>query len=264
MDQKIGEGQFGEVFRATWHRGRQDIPVAIKKLRIRGITSTVQRQIEAMKVLTNLYIVTLYGVSENPRTNEILIITELMENGDLRTWLKNLPNLPEYSTLVRFAKDIARGMSYLEFRNYVHRDLACRNILVGPGARRVRIADFGLSTILNPADEGQRQEARLDKLATRWLAPELLGDQAEYSLKSDVWSFGILLIELWQKGRDPYENEHRAWIQGAVRTGYVHEKPTDCSDDFYQSIICQCLKFESNDRPTFSAIRTLLETWQCS
>jgi hypothetical protein len=263
IEQKIGQGQFGEVFRANWYKGGRSIPIAVKKLHIRGMTNIVEREIEAMKKLTNLNIVTLYGISQNPITNDIILVTELMENGDLKSWLKRLINLPEYSILVRFSKDISSGMAYLEYRNYVHRDLACRNILLGPCGNKVKIADFGLSTIVDTGDTDLRQEAHSQKLPTRWLAPELLDNQAAYSIKSDVWSFGILLIELWLKGGDPYGEEHPAWIHSAVSAGHIHKKPTDCPDDFYQSVICQCLKFEANDRPSFSALRRLLEKWQC-
>jgi fyn-related kinase len=154
-------------------------------------------------------------------------------------------------------------MIYLEFRNYVHRDLACRNILLGPHENFVKIADFGLSTIVDTGDTDQRQQAQSEKLPIRWLAPELLDNQAAYSIKSDVWAFGILLIELWLKGGDPYSEEHLAWIQAAVMAGHVHKKPTDCPDDFYESVICQCLKFKANDRPSFSALKQLFDKWQC-
>ena len=261
IDRKIGQGDFGEVSAATWHRGRAIISVAVKKLIIRGVTTTVEREIEAMKKLRNIYIVTLYGISQNPTTDEILIVTELMENGDLKSWLKQSSDLPQYSTLLRICKDISSGMTYLEFRNYVHRDLACRNILLGPHESFVKIADFGLSTLVITDDNDQREQAHSEKLPVRWLAPELLDNQASYSIKSDVWSFGILLIELWLKGGDPYDGKHLTWIQSAVSGGFVHEKPASCPDDFYQSVICKCLQFSPNDRPTFAALRQLFERW---
>jgi serine/threonine protein kinase len=120
----------------------------LKISHIRAVTSTVEQEIEAMKKLRNIYIVTLYGISQNPATDEILMVTELMENGDLKSWLKPSPNLPEYSTLLRFSKDISSGMTYLEFRNYIHHDLACRNILLGPHDNFVKTAEFELPTIV--------------------------------------------------------------------------------------------------------------------
>ncbi|CAF3578677.1 unnamed protein product [Rotaria sp. Silwood1] len=106
-------------------------------------------------------------------------------------------------------------------------------------------------------------EAHSEKLPIRWLAPELIDNQAAYSIKSDVWSFGILLIELWLKGGDPYHNQHITWISSVVRDGYVHEKPPNCPVEFYESLICQCLKFKANDRPSFLALKQLLDKWQC-
>ena len=258
IENKIGEGEFGEVFRAQWRQK----PVAVKKIHIHGITDTITRETDAMKVLTNLYIVSFYGVSSNQISNEIFLVTELMENGDLKSWLQKLPRLPEHSTILRFSKHITYGMSYLEKSNYVHRDLACRNILVGPNANIVKIADFGLSTIVNDRDAERRQQAHSQKLPVRWSAPEVLADRATYSIKSDVWSYGILLIELWLKGGNPYDDKHPAYIESAVKDRFVHEKPPDCPDKFYELIICRCLKFEPNDRPSFERLRQLLDQWE--
>ena len=124
----------------------------------------------------------------------------------------------------------------------------------------VKIRYFGLSVMVDKNDRNQHQQTLSEKLPTRWLAPELLDDQAAYSIKSDVWSFSILLIELWLKGGDPHSH---VWIQSAVSNGYVHKKPSDCPDDFYKAVICQCLKFKAIDRPRLSDLRRLLEKWQC-
>ncbi|CAF4215675.1 unnamed protein product, partial [Adineta steineri] len=264
IEEKISGGYFGEVARANWHIKDRIIPIAVKKLHVNGVNKAVEREIDAMKNLANLHIISLYGISQSPVTNELLIITEFMQNGDLKAWLKKLPNLPEFSVLLSFAKDIATGMAYLEHRNYVHRDLACRNILLSRCSKKVKIADFGLSTIIDTNDTGRREEALSQKLPTRWLAPELLNDQAAYSIKSDIWAFGIVLIEIWLKGDDPYAENIHAWIQSAVSTGHVHEKPDLCPNDFYEKIICECLKFQANDRPTFSNLRQSLGKWKYS
>ena len=262
IGEKIGEGAFGVVFRADWHRAGTSRPVAVKKIRMHSVTAAVTREIEAMKTLTNLYIVSLYGVSSDRVSNEIYLVTEFLENGDLKTWLVNLPELPSYATLVRFAKHIAFGMTYLEERCYVHRDLACRNILVGSNATIVKIADFGLSTIVNERDAERRQEAHSQKLPFRWLAPEVIEDKASYSIKSDVWSFGILLIEIWLKGGNPYDDKCAPYVTSTVLDGFVHDKPPDCPEAFYRAVICRCLEFRAADRPSFDALRQLLDQWQ--
>lgn len=264
IEDKIGEGEFGEVFRAQWRKDQTVRPVAVKKIRINEITDTVMQQIETMKRLNNLYIVSLYGVSNNQNSQELFLVTEYMENGDLKSWLRKHSDLSDFSILLRFARHIAHGMAYLEQWDYVHRNLACRNILVGPNANVVKIADFGLSALVNTRDVKQREEAHFQKLAIRWSAPEVLKNKAHYSTKSDVWSFGILLIELWLKGDNAYDQKRSAYIARVVMNGFVHERPLDCPDDFYQLIICRCLNFKPNDRPSFDRLTQLLDQWKFS
>ena len=263
IEENIGVGAFSEVFRAEWRKDRATHRVAVKKILLNGVDNTVTREIEAMITLTSLHIVSLHGFSSNGISNEIYLVTEFMENGDLKSWLVDGPTLPDYRTIVRFANDIISGMSYLEERNYVHRDLACRNILVGPNAKIVKIADFGLSTIVNDRDAERRQEAQTQKLPLRWAAPEIFQDKTAYSIKSDVWSFGILLIEIWLKGGSPYRDENMIYVQSFVLNGGVHEKPEECPENFYCSIICKCLQFEARDRPRFGSLREIISHWRC-
>ena len=90
-------------------------------------------------------------------------------------------------------------MAYLEAQNYIHRDLAARNILVGDGLS-VKVADFGLARLIRE----QEYEARVGaRFPIKWTAPEAANFN-RFSIKSDVWSFGILLTELVTYGRLPY------------------------------------------------------------
>jgi hypothetical protein len=262
----IGKGEFGEVWRALWKNGDRSIPVAVKRLhRLRQDKSTINsfiREIETLKTLRNNYIVALYGVAQDFQINEIFLITELMENGDLKNWLKSCSNVPDENTIISFAFDICRGMLFLEQKSRVHRDLACRNLLLSTGGKTVKIADFGLSLIVNKDDFSQRKEAYLQKLPIRWTAPEVLYDRTVYSIKSDVWSFGIVLIEIWLKGSDPYPEEKEfASIRTLVQSGYVHKKPLKCSNQFYNRLILSCLCFEPNQRPYFKSLVELLRCW---
>jgi len=91
------------------------------------------------------------------------------------------------------------GMAYLESQNYIHRDLAARNVLVGEN-NIVKIADFGLARIIKEDEYEARVGARFP---IKWTAPEA-ANYSKFSIKSDVWSFGILLTELITYGRIPY------------------------------------------------------------
>ena len=90
-------------------------------------------------------------------------------------------------------------MAYLEEHSYVHRDLAARNILVGEG-NSCKVADFGLTGIIkkdiyNPKD--------ITKFPIKWMAPEA-ALYNQFTTKSDVWSFGVLIFEIVTNGRLPY------------------------------------------------------------
>jgi fyn-related kinase len=113
------------------------------------------------------------------------------------------------------------GMAYLESQNYIHRDLAARNVLVGDnnivkvnaitqyaiGVNNsititfiLQIADFGLARLIKEDEYEARVGARFP---IKWTAPEA-ANYSRFSIKSDVWSFGILLTELVTYGRLPY------------------------------------------------------------
>ena len=266
LEYRIGKGEFGEVWRASWQNGSRSIPVAVKKLHpLRQDQSMVKsfiREIETLKTLRNDYIVTFHGVAEDERTMETFIVTELMEFGDLKNWLKSCRDTPKENTIISYAHDICRGMVYLEQRCHVHRDLACRNLLLGFGAKTVKIADFGLSKFVNKDEFVSREETYLQKIPVRWTAPEVLSSQTTYSIKADVWSFGIVLIEMWLKGSDPYpEEKDFKSVQKLVQLGYVHRKPVQCSNQFYNRLILPCLCFEAQERPSFKSIVQLLAEW---
>ncbi|UJR26058.1 hypothetical protein I4U23_007404 [Adineta vaga] len=262
----IGNGEFGEVWRGLWQNGNRSIPVAIKKLhKKRQDKITLNNyicEIEAMKTLRNNYIVALYGVARDFQTYETLLVTELMDDGDLKNWLENCRDVPDEKLIISFAYDICRGMTFLEKQLRVHRDLACRNILLGSGTRTVKIADFGLSRRINKDESIQQNEINYQRLPIRWTAPEVLDNQMDYSNKSDVWSFGIVLIEMWLKGADPYpEEKDFSSVRALVKTGYVHKKPLKCSNQFYNRIILPCLCFQPNQRPNFKSLVELFRQW---
>ncbi|KAL5017462.1 hypothetical protein ScPMuIL_007051 [Solemya velum] len=137
-------------------------------------------------------------------------------------------------------------MEYLECKRFIHRDLAARNVLVGDN-NLVKISDFGLAKMIN---EDEYIAHKGTKFPVRWTAPEaaLLN---KYSIKSDVWSYGILLVELVTLGQIPYAGmTHSEILTQVTDEGYRIAKPKRCPDAMYE-IMLRCWDHIPDNRPSF-------------
>ena len=176
-----------------------------------------------------------------------------MCNGSLLDYLKKGAgsSLP-MATLIDCAAQVASGMSFLEARGYLHRDLAARNILVGENCV-CRVADFGLARLIQD-DEYIAHEGA--KFPIKWTAPEALRERI-FTIKSDVWSFGILITEIATKGRTPYPGMSNMQTIAEVGNGYRMPCPQGCPDYMYQ-ICLQCWNETPAERPTFEFLSSTL------
>lgn len=136
----------------------------------------------------------------------------------------------------------------------IHRDLAARNVLVGEN-QVCKVADFGFARDVIASHVYERKSE--GRLPIRWMAPESLYDNI-FSVKSDVWSFGVLIWEVVTLGSTPYPGLAAAEVMRRVRDGYRLDKPDHCRRELY-NIMYYCWDKDPKERPTFNELVTLLE-----
>ncbi|XP_034555776.1 tyrosine-protein kinase SRK2 [Notolabrus celidotus] len=252
---KLGAGQFGEVFEGLWN---ETTAVAVKTLK----TGTMDpedflREAQLMKRLRHAKLIQLYAVCtmEEP----IYIITELMSNGSLQEYLqKDKGANLRLSDQIEMAAQVASGMAFLELQNYIHRDLAARNVLVGDN-NICKVADFGLARVFMKENENVYEAKEGTKFPVKWTAPEAIQD-SKFSIKSDVWSFGILLHEIMTFGQMPYLSMTNMQVVQRITQGYRMPCPPGCPKVMHD-IMMDCWKGDEYERPTFETLQWKLEDY---
>jgi tetratricopeptide (TPR) repeat protein len=240
IGEKIGMGKFGEVFRGKLflNNQKETIQIAIKKLRQQVSDSDRSELYEEAKFLSTFsyyYFVKCLGVSylNNDVTASKIefIILEYMNEGDLLNYLKMKRNKIGLSFIgaIEITCDILKACSFMEANNLIHRDLAARNCLLTQlnSENRIicKLADFGLAKELTTANDNYKIYKNKD-LPIRWMAPESIID-GDYTKESDVWSFGILLLEIMSLGALPYEGMSNYQVNEHVKKGGIQNIPNE-------------------------------------
>ena len=243
--------EFVEVWEGLWNG---ITPVAVKTLRPQQ-SITVKDFLQTanpMKKTCHRNIVQLCAVCT--KKEPIYIITEQMKHGSLRDYLHGKGNSAKFPQLVDMASQVAAGMAYLEEQNIIHRDLAVRNILVGENLickvgnfemAQMIDGDTYISTIINK------------KIAVKWIAPEV-AMYDRFSIKSDVWLFGVVLNEIITHGHLPYPSMSNVQALKQIVEGYHMPQPGGCPNQLY-NIMQHCWREEPANRPRFGILQWQIE-----
>lgn len=259
---RIGQGFYGEVYKGSLeHIGDKEAEpklVAIKKLKKAAMASCIsdfEREISIMKGLKHPNIVEILGVLQEP---EVSLVMEFVHHGSLQSYLKIYRETLTIKQLLNYALDIAKGMEYLGEKNIVHRDLAARNILV-VDENHVKISDFGLAQVIGSNDYYILKTNR--ELPIKWYALESLRD-GKFSPRSDVWSYGVTMCEMFSYGEEPVlpimqekvEGQEQQILLNALESGARFPCPPVCPQSVYVRIIYPCWLVDPHTRLTFTQL----------
>ncbi|EUB60286.1 Tyrosine-protein kinase SYK [Echinococcus granulosus] len=277
---RLGGGNFGQVVKAIYKTPQgQEVEVAVKTLRESQIASTGEQTIlseaETMTQLKHRHIVRLIGVC---KAQHFMLVLELAPLGPINKYLKKHPDTPVW-VLSELMHQVAQGMAYLEACKLVHRDLAARNVLLVT-QRFAKVSDFGMSKALNFGNDYYREgvlvillgsefhpvcktllenrefaghhAASAGKWPLKWYAPECIY-YFRFDSKSDVWSYGITLWEVFSYGERPYKDMKGAQILAMLDQGLRLSRPVRCPEAIY-AVMQQCWNAEGVRRPTFAEL----------
>ncbi|XP_055543617.1 tyrosine-protein kinase Fer isoform X5 [Wyeomyia smithii] len=249
---KIGRGNFGDVYKAKLKSSKNTL-VAVKTCRMTLPEEQKRKFLQEGRILKQYdhpNIVKLIGICVQKQP--IMIVMELVSGGSLLMFLrKNAATLTQ-KQLMAMCRDAAAGMRYLESKNCIHRDLAARNCLIG-NENIVKISDFGMSR----EEEEYIVSGGMKQIPIKWTAPEAL-NFGKYTSLCDVWSYGILVWEIFSRGDTPYSGLSNSRARERIDEGYRMPAPENTPPEMYR-LMLKCWSYEPENRPHFDEIFTVVD-----
>ncbi|BHF74699.1 hypothetical protein SprV_0501778600 [Sparganum proliferum] len=240
-EEKLGEGNFGKV-KVGELEGKK---VAVKMIpQVSNDFVTGVMEVAVMLDLDHPNLVRLCGWRFEGKT--LYIITELVRGETLRAYVQKAKKKYLSSLgLTKIVLGIAEGLQYLEARKLVHRDLAARNIFLDT-ENNPKIGDFGLCR-----REGSRYPC--GEMAVKWSAPEILKSKENYSTKSDIWSYGIVLWEVYSLGHVPFFDMENEKLGEALKKAFDEDRcPLEFPENTPENVrgvARECLQEDPSSRP---------------
>ena len=276
----IGIGSFGVLYFGYYHphkrastpgeRDSKSIRVVVKKMRVvdENYLQVLQGELKLLNYLgSHPHIVQLIGGITKPEV-DFSVVVEYCDFGSLKQFISNFnaveqsfnvteikPPSLSVGDLLLWSEQIANGMHYLHFKNAVHRDLAARNVLL-TSEKTVKLTDFGIARTINL--ENFFMGNNDSEHPWKWCAPEVLNGEM-FEPNSDIWSYGVLMWEMFSLGQKPYPNalsctkEFVEKLEKGDRLPRISTLPNSV-----YSLMLLCWQRDPNSRPSFATIEQTL------
>lgn len=242
----LGAGQVGVVWQGVWNA---ITPVAVKIIKpgLVGMTEFLE-EVAAIKRLKHPNLIELYAIST--KEEPIYIVTELSsKHGSLVHYLRGDGLALKLAQLVDILAQVASGMAYLEEKGFIHCNLAARNVLVCENLV-CKVTDYAYGQFIF-------YQVQHEDFCIKWTAPEAVLHR-RFTIKSDVWSFGILIYEVITYGSFPYPGMNNALVLKDLKRGSRMWRPIGCPESLY-TIMRNCWKGDAELRPTFETLQWQLD-----
>uniref|UniRef100_A0A667GTQ2 Protein tyrosine kinase 7 (inactive) n=1 Tax=Lynx canadensis TaxID=61383 RepID=A0A667GTQ2_LYNCA len=260
----LGKSEFGEVFLAKaqgLEEGVAETLVLVKSLQSRDEQQQLdfRREFEMFGKLNHANVVRLLGLCREAEPHYMVL--EYVDLGDLKQFLRisqskdeKLKSQPlSTKQKVSLCTQVALGMEHLSNNRFVHKDLAARNCLVS-AQRQVKVSALGLSKDVYNSEYYHFRQAWVP---LRWMSPEAILE-GDFSTKSDVWAFGVLMWEVFTHGEMPHGGQADDEVLADLQAGKARlPQPEGCPSKLYR-LMQRCWALSPKDRPSFSEIANTL------
>ncbi|KAJ3282681.1 Serine/threonine-protein kinase wnk4 [Borealophlyctis nickersoniae] len=245
----LGKGAYKEVFKAF--DNEEGVEVAWNQLRIdhfqRRDAQRILSEIRILESLRNDNIINMFAawIQKGPDgKDKVCFITELMTSGTLKSYIRKSKGPVRPKVLKSWCRQILSGLHYLHTRNppIIHRDLKCENVFINGNNGQAKIGDLGLAVV-------KSKDHVSSVLGTpEFMAPELYDEK--YDEKVDIWSFGLMVLEIVTKEYPYSECTNQAQIYKKVSSGIKPLSMQKVTDPETRDFIDLCTQFDGRRRPS--------------
>uniref|UniRef100_A0AC35UEK7 Tyrosine-protein kinase n=1 Tax=Rhabditophanes sp. KR3021 TaxID=114890 RepID=A0AC35UEK7_9BILA len=262
VNDKIGKGNFAFVYKGKFSDPpTAAIDVAVKVAimnsedgnNIKMAKDDLMKEAKIMSYFAHDNVIRFFGIAcDDP---PVMLVMEFCGGGALDSHLTKAGDTILPAERILYAYEIARGMKYLHYKKSIHRDLATRNVLISSSGV-LKVADFGLSRM---AEELKNENFVKAHIPILWMAPETLYREPKYTEKSDVWSFAVLLFEIYTNGAKPWpEISNFKQIAKYIRKCKMWKMPVGSPPEMV-TLVNSIFVLDLDTRPNFAQISETLK-----